>query len=111
MYKAKKGDAIVIRKERFMTDAKMKTTRYDEWYFGRAFKVNRMGIVERFCFGKDDVPWTIDRSVQIFTISEKDRRAAADKLCKKLGSKPFRDVEDIKNLIIQAGEASNGKVA
>lgn len=100
MYKPKKGDAIVIRRTRSVTDAKMKTTRYDEWCFGRAFAVTRKGVIEKFCYGKDDVPWTVDRNIWIRTIADPNLRAAAGKLCNELGSKPFDDEDAIKDLIV-----------
>jgi hypothetical protein len=101
-YKPKKGDVIAIERVHSNHAIGMKRTEYRDWTLGRALRVTRKGIVEAFVLGDKGVPYTIDRNVRIATISDKNKREAAERLLKEQGAKPFDNADDLKAAILAA---------
>lgn len=101
-YKCKKGDVIAIGITHSCHSIGMARTEWRDLALGRAHKVNRKGIVEQFTIGNQTIFHAIDRSVMIATISDADKRAAAEKLLAERGADPFETAEDLKSAILAA---------
>ena len=101
-YKCKKGDVIAIERIHSCHSIGMARTEWRDWVLGRAHKVNRKGIVEQFSVGNQTIFHAIDRNTWIATISDADKRAAAERLLAERGSDPFENADELKSAILAA---------
>jgi len=107
-YKCKKGDVIAIERLHSNHSIGKSRTEWRDWTLGRAHKVNRKGIVEQFRVGNLGMFFSIDNTIRIATIADKEQRDAAEHVLRELGHYPFDDVEDLKAAIrSKQGELSN----
>jgi len=101
-YKAKKGDVIAIERVHSCHSIGMKRTEWRDWTLGRVARASRSGAVDQFTIGDSSLVWSVDRNVRIATISDPEKRAAAERVLAIRGNAPFDTIDDIRAEILCA---------
>lgn len=103
MSKARKNDIIVVIETKSITNAKLKTTRYDTFCIAQVTKASRLGIVQQ-CrkIGGNLIEVETDRAVRVRTIDDADKQALARRLADLLAVEPAKNHYSKPQLVIDA---------